>query len=66
MTDSAPEEGTLTAAQKLSTRKPDTDFNGQTWQEGDNKFQRAISAWRSGLPIAPIEEAFTDRILISH
>jgi hypothetical protein len=63
MTDPAPEEGTATAAQKTSIRKPDTDSNGQLWQEGDNKFQRAISAWRSELWIAPLEEYFTDWML---
>jgi len=66
MTDSASEEGTLTAAQKPSIRRPDTDSDRQTWQEGDNKFQRAISAWRSGLPIESLEEAFTDWIFIRH
>jgi hypothetical protein len=66
MTDLSPEDGTLAVGPESLKGKPDTDSIGQTWQEGDNKFQRAISAWRSRFPIVLVEVITTNRIFARH
>ena len=48
MTDSAPENPAPTVTPKSSIAKENPDSNGSSSHPGDNKFQQAISAWRSG------------------
>lgn len=45
--DLAPEDSIEKTTDDPLASGTDTGGNGQAWKEGDNKFQQAISAWRS-------------------
>lgn len=55
MTDTAAEDIVAAASPEPLVLKPQANFNGQEDDDGDNKFQRAIAAWRSDFPIEPLK-----------
>jgi hypothetical protein len=49
--------GDATAVENALDSQTVSDRNGASGQDGDNKFQKAISAWRSMTPFASVTAA---------